>query len=401
MSTSTTSGHPAAGDELPLAGLRVVEFTHMVMGPVVGLILADLGAEVVKVEPPGGDNTRRLGGSGAGYFPMYNRNKRSICLDTKSEQGRAVAQRLCERADVVIENFRPGAMDKLGLGYAALSARNAGLIYCSLKGFLKGPYQHRTALDEVTQMMGGLAYMTGLPGRPMRAGASVIDVTGGMFGVIAILAALEQRRRTGRGQHVQSSLFETTGFLVGQHMAQHAVTQKPLQPMSVRTSAWAVYDIFDTADGQQLFVGVVSDTQWKLFCEAFALTEFAADRGLDTNTTRVARREQILPVIRERFRSLGKQALMDKLEHTGLPFAPIARPEDLFDDPQLNAGGLVEVTLADGRRAKLPALPVAFGGQRMGLRRDLPKSGDDLADVLSEWGYDSAEIAALRSATQP
>jgi crotonobetainyl-CoA:carnitine CoA-transferase CaiB-like acyl-CoA transferase len=250
-------------------------------------------------------------------------------------------------------------------------------------------------------MMGGLAYMTGLPGRPMRAGASVIDVTGGMFGVIAILAALEQRRRTGRGQHVQSSLFETTGFLVGQHMAQHAVTQKPLQPMSVRTSAWAVYDIFDTADGQQLFVGVVSDTQWKLFCEAFALTEFAADRGLDTNTTRVARREQILPVIRERFRSLGKQALMDKLEHTGLPFAPIARPEDLFDDPQLNAGGLVEVTLADGRRAKLPALPVAFGGQRMGLRRDLPKSGDDLADVLSEWGYDSAEIAALRSATQP
>jgi crotonobetainyl-CoA:carnitine CoA-transferase CaiB-like acyl-CoA transferase len=388
MSTSTTSAQPAAGNELPLAGLRVVEFTHMVMGPVVGLILADLGAEVVKVEPPGGDNTRRLGGSGAGYFPMYNRNKRSICLDTKSEQGRAVALRLCERADIIIENFRPGAMDRLGLGYAELSARNAGLIYCSLKGFLKGPYQHRTALDEVTQMMGGLAYMTGLPGKPMRAGASVIDVTGGMFGVIAILAALEQRRRTGRGQHVQSALFETTGFLVGQHMAQHAVTQKPLQPMSVRTSAWAVYDIFDTADGQQLFVGVVSDTQWKLFCEAFALTEFAADRGLDTNTARVARREQILPVIRERFRCLDKQALMDKLEHTGLPFAPIARPEDLFDDPQLNAGGLVEVTLADGRRTRLPALPVAFGEQRMGLRRDLPRSGGDLADVLSECGFD-------------
>ncbi len=381
---------------LPLAGLRVVEFTHMVMGPVVGLILADLGADVIKIEPNGGDNTRRLPGSGAGYFPMYNRNKRSLCLDTKRAEGRAVAQRLCARADIVIENFRPGAMDKLGLGYAELSANNPGLIYCSLKGFLPGPYQHRTALDEVTQMMGGLAYMTGLPGKPMRAGASVIDVTGGMFGVIAILAALEQRRNTGKGQQVQSSLFETTGFLVGQHMAQHAVSGKPLQPMSVRTSAWAVYDIFDTADEQQLFVGVVSDTQWRVFCEAFAFTDFAADRGLDANAARVARREEFMPAIRERFRSMSKQALMDALEHTGLPFAAIARPEDLFDDPQLNAGGLVEVTLADGRSAKLPAMPVAFGDQRPGLRRDLPSAGQHLDEVLAECGYDSAAIDALR-----
>lgn len=378
--------------QLPLSGLKVIEFTHMVMGPVVGLLLGDMGAEVIKVEPPGGDNTRRLTGSGTGYFPMYNRNKRSICLDTKSAQGREVAQKLCAGADIVIENFRPGAMDKLGLGYAELAAKNPGLIYCSLKGFLNGPYQHRTALDEVTQMMGGLAYMTGLPGKPMRAGASVIDVTGGMFGVIAILAALEQRHRTGLGQHVQSSLFETTAFLVGQHMAQHAVTGKPLQPMSVRTSAWAVYDIFDTADaGQQLFVGVVSDTQWRLFCEAFGFADFAADRGLDANAQRVARRDDILPIIRERFKGLGKQALMDALEHTGLPFAPIASPEDLFEDPQLNAGGLVAVTLADGRSARLPAMPVAFGERRMGLRSDLPAAGQDTAQVLAECGYPAAE----------
>lgn len=382
--------------ELPLSGLKVVEFTHMVMGPVVGLLLADMGAEVIKVEPPGGDNTRRLTGSGAGYFSMYNRNKRSVCLDTKSDAGREVAQRLCARADIVIENFRPGAMDKLGLGYAELSASNPGLIYCSLKGFLNGPYQHRTALDEVTQMMGGLAYMTGLPGKPMRAGASVIDVTGGMFGVIAILAALEQRRRTGKGQQVQSALFETTAFLMGQHMAQHAVTGKPLQPMSVRTSAWAVYDIFDTANaGQQLFVGVVSDTQWRLFCEAFGFANFAADRGLDTNAARVARREEILPTIRACFSALSKQILMDKLEHTGLPFAPIARPEDLFADPQMNAGGLVEVTLADGKTARLPAMPVAFGEQRLGLHRDLPQPGQDMAEVLAECGYDAEATAAL------
>ncbi len=384
---------------LPLAGIRVVEFTHMVMGPVVGLILADLGADVIKIEPPGGDKTRRLPGSGAGYFPMYNRNKRSICLDTKSEQGQAVARRLCERADVVIENFRPGAMERLGLGYEVLADANPALIYCSLKGFLNGPYEHRTALDEVTQMMGGLAYMTGLPGKPMRAGASVVDVTGGMFGVIAILAALEQRHRSGLGQHVQSSLFETTGFLVGQHMAQHAVTGQSLQPMSVRTSAWAVYDVFETADDQQLFVAVVSDSQWVLFCDAFGLTEFADDTSLAANGDRVKQRDRILPVIRERLGRLDKQALMDQLEHTGLPFAPIATPEDLFDDPQLNAGGLVEVTLADGNKAKLPAMPVAFGSKRPGLRCDLPGIDAELADVLGSSGYLPTEVEAIIGAT--
>ena len=357
----------------------------MVMGPVVGLILADLGADVLKIEPPGGDKTRRLPGSGAGYFPMYNRNKRSLCLDTKSESGRATAQALCAKADIVIENFRPGAMDKLGLGYEKLRQTNPGLIYCSLKGFLNGPYEHRTALDEVTQMMGGLAYMTGLPGKPMRAGASVIDVTGGMFGVIAILAALEQRHRSGRGQHVHSSLFETTAFLVGQHMAQHAVSGKPLQPMSVRTSAWAVYDIFDTADDEQLFVAVVSDGQWKLFCDAFGLGEFANDPSLAGNGDRVRQRDRILPVIREALGAMTQAELMQKLDRTGLPFAAIASPEDLFDDPHLNAGGLVEVTLANGDKVKLPSLPVAFGDQRLHLRRDLPEPDMDAECALGDW----------------
>lgn len=374
-----------AQQALPLSGLRVVEFTHMVMGPVVGLILGDLGADVIKIEPPGGDNTRRLPGSGAGYFPMYNRNKRSVCLDTKAAAGKAAARQLCAQADIVIENFRPGAMDRLGLGYADLSVDNPGLIYCSLKGFLPGPYDHRTALDEVTQMMGGLAYMTGLPGRPMRAGASVIDVTGGMFGVIAILSALEQRHRTGQGQQVQSALFETTAFLVGQHMAQHAVSGKPLQPMSVRTSAWAVYDVFETASDEQLFVAVVSDTQWKLFCEAFGFTALAADRGLDTNADRVRRRTEFLPVIRERFAAMRKDELMQALEHTGLPFAPIATPEDLFDDSQLNAGGLINVTLPSGEQTRLPGLPVAFGDARTTLRHDLPAPSDDVEALLVEW----------------
>lgn len=382
---------------LPLTGIKVVEFTHMVMGPAAGVLLADLGAEVLKIEPLNGDNTRRLNGSGAGYFPMYNRNKRSLCIDLKSDAGRAVVLELIADADILIENFRPDAMDKLGFSYEALSERNPGLIYCSLKGFLDGPYQHRTALDEVTQMMGGLAYMTGLPGKPMRAGSSVIDITGGMFGAIAMLAALEERHRTGRGQKVKSSLYESTAFMVGQHMAQQAVSGIAPQPMSVRTSAWAVYDIFDTADGEQVFVGVVSDTQWRLLCEAFSFEAFMADESLHLNNDRVARRDRILPVIRERFGAMSKAELMAKLDKTGLPFAPIASPSDLFDDPHLNdSGGLLELTLPhNGVKTKLPAIPVDMGGRRMTIRHDIPREGEGARAALLSAGVTEAEIDRL------
>ncbi len=264
----------------PLAGIRIVEFTHMVMGPAVGAIMSELGAEVIRVEPVGGDATRVLLGSGAGYFPMYNRGKKSICLDLKNPRGLEIARQLCSQADVVVENFRSGTMEKLGLGYDALARLNPRLIYCSEKGFLKGPYENRTALDEVAQMMGGLAYMTGPPGTPLRAGTSVIDVTGGMFGVIAIMAAIEERHRTGRGQQVSSSLFETTVYLVGQHMAQKAVTGQAARPMPVRISAWAIYNVFETADNDHVFVGIVSDSLWEKFCVAFDQQELARQSRL-------------------------------------------------------------------------------------------------------------------------
>jgi len=383
--------------ELPLAGIKVAEFTHMVMGPSIGVILADLGAEVTKVEPLQGDNTRRLTGAGAGYFAMYNRNKRSLCIDLKSKAGAELARGLTAEADVLVENFRPGAMDRLGFGYEALSADNPRLIYCSAKGFLSGPYEHRTALDEVAQMMGGLAYMTGPPGRPLRAGSSVIDIAGGMFGVIGILAALEQRRRTGAGQRVVSSLFETTAFLVGQHMAQEAVTGEVPPPMSVRRSAWAVYDVFETADDEKVFVGIVSDTQWAGFCEAFGFEEFAADESLADNNGRVEAQQRLIPAIRTHFASMSKRTLMDRLESAGLPFAPIARPHDLFADPHLNAsGGLLDITLRTGTKTKLPALPLEFAGGRMGLRRDIPAEGADADAVLAEMGLDKSQVASLR-----
>lgn len=380
----------------PLSGIKVIEFTHMVMGPTVGLILADLGADVIKIEPPKGDNTRRLTGSGAGYFPMYNRNKRSICLDVKTERGKEIASKLIQKADVFVENFRPGAMDKLGFGYDVVSADNSRLVYCSEKGFLSGPYEDRAALDEVAQMMGGLAYMTGPPGRPLRAGASVTDVTGGMFGAIAILAALEERHRTGKGQYVKSSLYETSAFLVGQHMAQYAVTGVAARPMPARISAWAVYDIFETADDDKVFVGVVSDTQWRLFCDAFDLPELAEHQDYAQNAARVAKRDELIPQIQQIFKTYTKADLMIKLEAAGLPFAPINKPEDLFEDPHLSAGdGLVDVSLPNGDTASLPALPIEMAGKRPNLYEDLPEVGQHTADIIAELGYNDDEMCDM------
>ncbi|WP_341958615.1 CaiB/BaiF CoA-transferase family protein [Pseudomonas sp. RC10] len=383
---------------LPLAGVRVVEFVHMVMGPTCGLVLADLGAEVIKVEPvPEGDNTRRLTGSGAGYWMTYNRNKKSFAVDIKTEEGMAAVRKLIESADVVTENFRPGAMDKLGLGYEQVKAIKPDIIYSSMKGFLPGPYEHRTALDEVVQMMTGLAYMTGPEGRPLRAGASVNDVMGGMFSAISILAALWQRKHTGEGQFVQTGLFENSAFLVGQHMMQMATTGKPAAPMPSRLSAWAIYDVFNTLGDEQVFMGVVSDSQWVNFCERFGFAELGRDPSLAKNTQRVQARARILPPVRERLAQMSKQEVMDLCEQTGLPFSPIQRPQDLFDDRHLNeSGGLAHLTLEDGEAVKVPMLPFEMNGRRFDTRLNVPSLGSHSAELLEEMGYASGDIDALR-----
>jgi crotonobetainyl-CoA:carnitine CoA-transferase CaiB-like acyl-CoA transferase len=392
----STDAHTSAR---PLAGVAVLEFSHMVMGPVVGAILVELGADVIKVEPLSGDSTRELQGSGAGYFPMYNRNKRSLSLDLKDPRGLDVARRLAARSDVLIENFRPGVMDSLGLSYEALRSDNPRLIYCSQKGFLAGPYANRTALDEVAQMMGGLAYMTGPPGRPLRAGASVVDVTGGLFGVIGILAALAERHTTGVGQKVTSALFETTVYLVGQHMAQKAVTGHAAKPMPVRVSAWAIYDVFETAGGEQVFIGVVSDAQWQTFCAAFGFEALADDPALATNRQRVAARDRFLPGVRQGIGALSKIDLLARLESAGLPFAPIGRPEDLFDDPHLAAGGgLAATRLPDGRVTRLPILPLQLNDARPTQGGSLARIGEDTLDILAALGITDSEIAALERA---
>ena len=380
----------------PLTGIKVIEMTHMVMGPAVGAILGDLGAEVIKIEPISGDKTRVLKKSGSGYFLTYNRNKRSLAMDIKKEEGKKIVQSLIRKSDVFIENFRPGAMDKLGFSYEEFSKLNSELIYCSAKGFLKGPYEHRTALDEVAQMMGGLAYMTGPPGRPLRAGSSVIDIMGGMFGAIAILAALQERQTTKKGQKVTSALYENVVYLMGQHMAQTATTGSPPPPMSVRVAAWAVYDIFDTKDGEQIFIGVVSDTQWKLFCESFGLDDYANDESMDLNKGRVEKRDVIIPRLQELFSTFTKDDLMKKLDSTGLPFAPISKPEDLFDDVHLNeSGGLLDIEIPTGGKTKLPAMPINMDDRRFDVHTPVPKVGEHSIKILEELGMDQDEINDL------
>jgi len=388
---------------LPLAGLRVVEFTHMVMGPTCGMVLADMGAEVIKVEPIDGDRTRHLLGAGAGFFPMFNRNKKSIAIDLHQPEGAAVARKLAASADVVAENFKPGTMKKYGLDYASLSQVNERLIYVSHKGFLPGPYEHRTALDEVVQMMGGLAYMTGRPGDPLRAGTSVNDIMGGMFGAIGALGALVQRGITGRGQEVQSALFENNVFLVGQHMLQYAITGQAAAPMPERISAWAVYDVFTVKDGEQIFLAAVSDAQWSTFCDLLGFADLKADPQYSSNNDRVRLRATLLPILRERLSPYTAAALAAKFEQAGLPFAPIRKPEELFDDEHLLAtGGLADITLPDGDRAGQTAqttlFPFTMDGQRLGVRLQPPRLGQHSADLLRALGYSDNETEALRHA---
>jgi len=380
---------------LPLEGVRVVEFAHMVMGPSCGLVLADLGAEVIKVEPLAGDNTRRLEQAGAGFFPVFNRNKKSFAVDLQKPRGRELVLKLLKKADVLTENFRPGALDKLGLSYEELARENAGLIYCSLKGFLKGPYEHRLALDEVTQMMGGLAYMTGLPDRPLRAGSSVIDIMGGTFAAVGILSALRERERTGRGTRVTSSLFESTAYLVAQHMAQYELTGEAPLPMSVKRPAWGVYDICETADGGKLFVGVVTDTQWEVFCREFQAEDLAKDARLRSNGQRVKERVWLVPRINQITKKHTQSELTAKLEAIGLPFAPIAKPWDLLDDPHLNASGGLLKTAISGKEIRVPALPLALDGKRLGKRTDPPAIGQHGRELLAGLGCSPEEIGKL------
>lgn len=384
-------------DPLPLRGIRVLELGHTVMGPTCGMILADMGAEVIKVErAPGGDDTRRLPGFGAGLFPFLNRNKKSVVVNLKSDDGKEVLKRLIASADALLENFGPGAVDRLGFGYEACAQINPRLIYCNLKGFMPGPYEMRPSLDHLVQMMGGLAYMTGRKGDPLRAGASVIDIVGGTFGALGIITALYERQKTGRGRHITATLFESAVFLVGQHMAVAAITGEKSIPMPEGQGAWSVYDLFETAEGETIFIGITSDLHWQRFCETFDLPELWQDERLKTNNDRVSARDWFIPELRKVFSKLTKAQIIELVEKASIPFAPIVRPDELFDDIQLNqGGGLVETTFPSGVKTKMPKIPLRMGGADFGLRNDPPAAGEGSREILRSVGLTDDKIDQL------
>ncbi len=382
---------------LPLTGIKVLEFTHAVMGPCAGLFMADNGAEVTLVEPPGGSSTRRLKGFGTGYFWFYNRNKKSLAINIKSEEGKKIIYDLAKDADVVVENFGPGTMDRLGYGYEAIKKINPTIIYCSLKGFLNGPYEKRHAMDEVVQMMGGLAYMTGRSGDPLRAGTSVIDITGAMFGYIGILQALYERALTGEGGMVKASLYETCTFLMGQHMAYQSQVDYPIPPMPERISAWSIYKIFETRDEDKIFIGIISEKHWERFCDAFGWTDWKEDDRLATNNGRIDERSWFIPELNARVSAFTKSEIIERCDRHHIPFAPIARPGNLYEDPQLNEGGsLMPIKMGNGKSVKLPKFPLDYKGTRVVKKNDPPSIGDGTDEILRNLGITDAQISAMR-----
>ena len=390
------TSNPSTAGDLPLAGIRVLELGHTVMGPSCSMVLGDLGADVIKVEPLEGDRTRRVVGFGTGMFPVFNRNKRSIAVDIKADAGKAVLTKLVRGADVLVENFGYGTMERLGFGYEAVARENPRLVYCSLKGFLQGPYEKRPALDEVVQYMGGLAYMTGPTGMPLRAGASVVDIMGGVFGVVGILSALRERDRTGRGQAVKSALFESTAFLVAQHMGGQIMTGVAPPPMPEKASSWAIYETFQTADGKTIFIGITSDNHWRSFCNEFGLQDLLGDESLTTNPQRAVAHDRLAPIVADIVKRHAYADMAGKLEALNIPFAPLNRPADLFTDPHLAQGGrMVDVHFPNGKHAPLPAIPLEMNGHRFGVRHQPPRKGGQTRDVLAEAGYTATEIDDL------
>jgi crotonobetainyl-CoA:carnitine CoA-transferase CaiB-like acyl-CoA transferase len=363
------------------------------------MILADMGAEVIKIErAPKGDDTRRLPGFAISFFPLFNRNKKSIALNLKSEEGRQVLRKLIETADVFIENFAPDAADRLGFSYDACARINPRLVYCNLKGFMPGPYWNRPSLDNLVQMMGGLAFMTGRKGDPLRVGASVTDIMGGIFGALGIITALYERQRSGKGNRVISTLYESVVFMVAQHMAWAAINKEPSVPMPEADSAWPVYDLFETADGEKVFIGLTSDFHFERFCDVFDLPELEQDPRLVTNTDRVACRSWLIPCLKETLSAMPKAEIIAKSLEAKIPFAPLIRPDELFEDPHLNAsGGLVNTVFPGGIKTKMPKIPLRIGDFDFGLYTDPPAVGEAGRQILTEIGYTRDEIEALNA----
>ncbi len=377
----------------PLHGIRAVELSHMIMGPSCGMFLAFLGAEVIKVEPPSGDKTRRLTGMGASFFPLFNRGKKSVQVDIETSEGKEALYALVGTSDVLVENFRDASLDRMGIRPDDLRRKFPKLIFVSCKGFLRGPYEHRPALDEVVQMATGLAYMTGPQGRPLRVGSSANDIMAGLFGACGVLGALRERDTTGEGREFRVGLFENSLLLVAQHMVQFALTGIEPPPMPDKIFSWPVYDVFQTGDGVDMFIGVVTEGQWEKFCRLLGLEEFLAHPGLQTKVAQIEARTWTMPIIRRAVAEKDSSELSKLFEQQRIPFAPIAKPSEMYDDPHVNReGGLIVSNLEGGSAFSAPGMPYEVDGLAGRGDMDVPALGAHTHEILGDLGLDGEAI---------
>ena len=386
----------------PLEGLKVVELAHVMAGPVCGLMLADMGADVVKVEKPQGDDTRRsvpptIEGESAAYL-MMNRNKRGVVLDLKTEPGRDALHRLLARADVVIENYRKGTMEKLGLGYATLRRDNPGLIYAAISGFGRtGPYAERGGFDLIAQGMSGLMSITGEGhGRPpVKVGAPVSDITAGILLAMGVLAALERRHVTGEGQMVDTSLFEAAITHTYWQSAIAFATGFSPGPMGSAHPLNAPYQALETKDGW-INVGAANQANWERLCKLIGHTELLADPRFVTNVERMAHLDELEAALNAVFREKTTAEWLEVLASGGFPAGPVLSIREMHQDPQTLAREMVTATEhPTAGRVETLGLPVKFGTTPGGVGRPAPRLGEHNAEVFEECGLTEAEIAAL------
>ena len=390
--------------ELPLKGVRVLELSHIVAGPSAGLILGDLGADVVKIEHPSVGDTARSNSSNGATFLTYNRNKRYLALDLKGAKGREVFERLVKTSDVVLDNFAPDALNRLGLGYEWGCKVNPRIIYCSIKGFLPGPYSDRPFLDELAQMAGGLAYLTGLKDQPMRAGASITDIGAASYGVMGILAALYRRQITGRGDYIESGLYETIVFWISQYVTRAQLTGTNPPARGSRSSGmgqamgWGVYQLFATSGGRKIFIAVTANRHWKALCDVLGFGDWKNAAEFGSNKKRSAEKVRIAERITEVVKLCDFDDLSDRLYKAGVPFAPVNTPLDLLEEKHLKEGDRWMPVRIPGRDLKVPKIPFAMlTTEDFSVRENPGPLGEHTDSILSELGYSDSEIEALKT----